>query len=81
MLSNLVHLMSNLNISYPYLVKFHDFVDNNQEGMKHHVGGCNLGPTGHDFPHNSDIYFLFFTMRTRPFSKCENGLVLRLNAK
>jgi len=35
-------------------------------------GGCNSGPTGHDFPPNSNLYFLFFTMRTRPFSKCEN---------
>jgi hypothetical protein len=35
-------------------------------------GGCKSGPTGHDFPHNSNIYFLFFTMRTGPFSKCEN---------
>jgi hypothetical protein len=27
----------NLSISYPYLIKFHDFADNIQEGMKHQM--------------------------------------------
>jgi hypothetical protein len=74
MFSSLVHLMLNLSISYPYLIKFHDFADNIQEGMKHQMwgAGCNSVPTGHDLPDNSNIYFLFFTMRTGPFSKCEN---------
>jgi len=35
-------------------------------------GGCNSGPTGHDFKDNFNIYFLFFTIRTGPFPKCEN---------
>jgi len=35
-------------------------------------GGCNSGSTGHDFSDNFNIYFLFFTVRTGPFSKCEN---------
>jgi hypothetical protein len=35
MFSNLVHLMMSLSIAYPYLIKFHDFVNNSQEGMKH----------------------------------------------
>jgi hypothetical protein len=69
-------LMLNLSISYPYFIKFHDFADNSQEGMKHQMwgAGCNSDsvPTGPDFPDNSNIYFLFFTMRTGPFSKCEN---------
>ncbi len=38
--------------------------------------GVQLRPRGrggyHDFPDSSNIYFLFFTMRTGPFSKCEN---------
>jgi hypothetical protein len=58
--------------SIPYLIKFHDFVENIQEGMKHQNGGSNSCPTGHHFRDNSDIYFLFFAMRTGPFSKCEN---------
>ncbi len=66
--------MLSFSISYPYLIEFHDFADNIHEGMKHQigVGGCNSGPTGHGFPDNSNIYFLFFTMRIAPFSKCEN---------
>jgi hypothetical protein len=35
-------------------------------------GGANSGPTGHDFPDNSNVYLTFSTMRTGPFSKCEN---------
>ncbi len=35
-------------------------------------GGCNSGSTGHDFSDNFNIYFFIFTMRTGPFSKCEN---------
>jgi hypothetical protein len=33
MFLSLVHLIISLNISYPYLIKFHDFMDNSQEGM------------------------------------------------
>jgi len=28
------------SISYPYLIKFHDFADNGQEGMKHQMRGA-----------------------------------------
>jgi hypothetical protein len=68
MFSSLLHLMLSLSISYPYLIKF-------QEMMKHQMGGgggCHKGPTGHDFPDNSNISFQFFTMRTGPVSKCED---------
>jgi len=34
MFSSLVHLILSLSISCPYLIKFHDFADNSQEGMK-----------------------------------------------
>jgi hypothetical protein len=61
--------MLSLSISYPYLIKFHDFASGGDEASN---GGCNSGPIGHDFPHNSTIYFLFFTMRTGPFPKCED---------
>jgi hypothetical protein len=40
--------------------------------------GCNSAPTTHDFPDNSSIYVLFFTMRTGPFC---TGSVLRLDAR
>ncbi len=35
-----VHLILSLSISYPYLIKFHDFADNSQERMKHHMRGA-----------------------------------------
>jgi hypothetical protein len=44
---------------YPYLIKFHDFMNNNQEEMKYprrdeaSNEGCNLHPTWHDFTYNS----------------------------
>jgi hypothetical protein len=45
-----VHLTLSLSISYPDLIKFHDFADNNsQEGMKHQMRVANSDPTGHDF--------------------------------
>jgi len=31
--------MLSLSISYPYLIKFPNFADNSQEGMKHQMGG------------------------------------------
>jgi hypothetical protein len=35
-----MHLMLSFSISYLYLIKFHDFVDNIQEEMKHQMGGA-----------------------------------------
>jgi hypothetical protein len=40
MFLSLVHLMLSVNISYPYLIKFHDFADNGHEGMKHQMTGA-----------------------------------------
>jgi hypothetical protein len=50
MFSSLVHLFNaesqnfiplfNNFFSYPYLIKFDDFVDNSQEGMKHQTRGA-----------------------------------------
>ncbi len=37
---SLLHLMLSLNISYHYLIKFHDFADNSQEGMQHQMRGA-----------------------------------------
>jgi len=42
-------------------------------------GGCNSGPTGHDFQDNFNIYFLFFTIRTGPFPTCENQEPVRFS--
>ncbi len=39
MFLTLVHLIPSFSISYPYLIKSHDFVDNSQEGMKHKMRG------------------------------------------
>jgi hypothetical protein len=36
----MVHLILSFNIPYPYVIKFHDFVDNSQEGMKHQIRGA-----------------------------------------
>jgi hypothetical protein len=40
MFSSLVQLILSLSISYPYLIKFHDFADNSQEEMKHQMRGA-----------------------------------------
>ncbi len=40
MFSSLVHLIPSLSISYPYLIEFHDFADNIQEGIKHQMRGA-----------------------------------------
>jgi hypothetical protein len=40
MFSRLVRLVLRLSISYPYLIKFHDFAGNSQEGMKHQMRGA-----------------------------------------
>jgi hypothetical protein len=41
-----MHLVLSLSISYPYLIKFHDFVDNSQEGMKHQMRGATQAQQG-----------------------------------
>jgi hypothetical protein len=47
---SLVHLMLNLSISYPYLIKFHNFAaDNSQEGMKHQMAGATQAQQGMTF--------------------------------
>jgi hypothetical protein len=65
----LMHLMLSPNISYFYSIEFYDFADNIQERMKHQIGGCNSGRTGHDFLDNSIIHFLSFIVRTRTLLK------------
>jgi hypothetical protein len=52
MFSSLVHWIPSLSISYPYSIKFHDFVDNGQEGMKHHMKGATQAQQGMTFTHN-----------------------------
>jgi hypothetical protein len=46
MLLLLVQLIPSLSISYPYLIKFHDFVDNSQERMKHQMRGATEAQQG-----------------------------------
>jgi len=50
-----MHLILSHRISYPYFIKFHDFADNSQEGMKHKMRGATQAQTGHDFTDNSNI--------------------------
>jgi hypothetical protein len=74
MFSSLVHLILSLSISYPYLIKFHYFADNSQEGTKHQMRGATLPQQGHDFRDNSTmsikyrvsafhIFKIFITLR------------------
>jgi len=46
MFLSLVHLIISLNVSYPYLIKFHDSMDNSQEGMKHPMIGATQAQHG-----------------------------------
>jgi hypothetical protein len=46
MFLSLVHLIESLNISYPYLIEFHDFTDNSQERMKHQMRGATQAQHG-----------------------------------
>ncbi len=50
-----MHLILSLSISYPYSLKFHDFVDNSigQEGMKHQMRGATQAQQGMTFTDNS----------------------------
>ncbi len=43
-----MHLIRSLSISYPYLIKFHDFAENSQQGMLDEASneGCNSGQQG-----------------------------------
>jgi hypothetical protein len=43
---NSLHLILSLSISYHYLIKFHDFADNSQEGMKHQMRGATQAQLG-----------------------------------
>ncbi len=45
-LQSLLHLIPSLSISYLYLIKFHDFADNSQEGMKHQMSGATQAQQG-----------------------------------
>jgi hypothetical protein len=46
MFSCLVHLIPSLSISHPYLITFHDFGDNSQEGMKYQKRGATPASQG-----------------------------------
>jgi hypothetical protein len=62
-----MHLMLSLSISYPYLIEFHDFVDNIQEGMKHQMGGATHAQQGMTF--QIHLIFIFYH---------ENGTLLKM---
>jgi hypothetical protein len=43
------NLVLSLSISYPYFIKFHDFAENSQEGMKHQMRGPTQAQEGMTF--------------------------------
>jgi hypothetical protein len=53
-------LMLRLGISYPYLIEFHDFADNIQEGMKHQIGGATQAQQGMTF--QITLIFTFYVL-------------------
>jgi hypothetical protein len=44
-------------------------------------GGCNSGPTGHDFLHNANIWFLCLPWESDPSQNVKTGSVLNLDAR
>jgi hypothetical protein len=60
-----LYLTLSLSISYPYLIKFHVFVDKQPRGdaawNEACNSGCNSGPTGHDFCDNSSVWVFVVT--------------------
>jgi hypothetical protein len=46
MFLGLMELILSLSISYPYLITFHDFVDNSQERLKHQMRGATEAQQG-----------------------------------
>jgi hypothetical protein len=67
MSQTLVHLI--LRISYAYLIKFHDFADNSQEGIKHKNDGVKLRP-------KQGITLQITLISHRPIIKCTCPLLL-----
>jgi len=70
--------MLSLSISYPYLIKFHDFAHNSQEGMKHQMGGASQAQQCMTF-HITLIFTFFLPWEPDPSQNV--GPVLRLNAR
>jgi hypothetical protein len=55
----MVHLILSLSISYPYLIKFHDFVENSEEGMKHQMRGATQAQQGMTLQRTLSTYQIF----------------------
>ncbi len=65
-----MHLIPSLCISYPYLIKFHDFVHNSQEGMKHKMRGARVTPLSHPM-------ICRVTLRVMPSTWTTQGAAMR----
>jgi hypothetical protein len=81
MFSSLVHLVPSLsnfipifNISYPNLIKFHDFVDNSQERMKHQMRGPTQAQEGMTFTDNSITSWQKILVQVQGFGGVEGGI-------
>jgi hypothetical protein len=80
MFSSLVHLLLSLSISYPYLIEFHDFADNIQEGMKHQMGGATQGQQGMTFSITL-IFGFYLPWESDPSQNVKTGSVLKSDAR
>jgi hypothetical protein len=62
-----MELILSLSISYPYLITFHDFVDNSQERLKHQMRGATEAQLGmtlgitllYTNPNLNELIFIF----------------------
>jgi hypothetical protein len=73
--------MLSLRISYPYLIKFHDFVDNIQEGMKHQTGGATQAQQGITFGITLIFTFYFLPWEPDLSQNVKTGPVLRFDVR
>jgi hypothetical protein len=73
--------MLSLSISYPYLIEFHDFADNIQEGMKQQMGGATQGQQGMTFCITLIFGFYCLPWESDPSQNLKTGSVLKLNAR
>jgi len=75
--------MLSFSISYLYIIKFHDFVDNSQEGMKHEMGGGGAikAQKGMTFHVTLIFTFYFLPWEPDPFQNVRFSSILRLNAR
>ncbi len=73
--------MFSLDISYHYLIEFHDFVDNIQEGMKHQMGGATQAQQGMTFQITFIFTFYFLPWELDLSQNVKTGPIFKLATK